>query len=223
MKTCTKCGETKGLEEFHRERARSDGLRPWCKTCTHASNNARAVHTRERKSEYDRRRRAELHDQLIEWKRSYYRANRDRIASAARARRAECPERTVWVGMIARCTRPSAPAFPRYGGRGITVCDRWRESFENFLTDMGPKPSPAHSLDRIDNDGPYSPENCRWATAKEQSRNKRTNFLLTIDGATKTVAEWAELFGVDPHRAYHRLHSGWDPVRAFTTPSQVSA
>jgi hypothetical protein len=82
------------------------------------------------------------------------------------------PEYRAWRGMINRCYQPSSERFSRYGGRGIVVCDRWHHSFENFLADMGRKPSPKHSIDRIDNDGNYEPGNCRWATASEQQRNK---------------------------------------------------
>lgn len=88
-------------------------------------------------------------------------------------RRGLSPEYRAWRSMKQRCGQPRQKAFPNYGGRGISVCERWLESFENFLADMGPKPSPQHSIDRIDNDGDYEPSNCRWATGSEQRRNQR--------------------------------------------------
>lgn len=98
-------------------------------------------------------------------------------------------EYQCWQDMRRRCLNPKRRDYARYGGRGIKVCDRWA-SFATFLADMGPRPSPKHSLDRIDNLGHYEPGNCKWATAAEQTRNRRSNLHVTIDGVTKVAADW---------------------------------
>lgn len=100
-------------------------------------------------------------------------------------------EYRIWAGMKSRCSDGTCRNFHRYGGRGITVCERWANSFEAFFSDMGPKPSNTHSIDRKDNDGDYEPGNCRWATPKEQANNTSTNVLLTINGFTKPLSIWA--------------------------------
>lgn len=120
--------------------------------------------------------------------------------------------------MKQRCYNPKKPCFLRYGGRGITVCSRWLESFENFLADMGPRPV-GTSLDRINNGGNYEPGNCRWATAKEQQRNTRYNVKITVGGITKSVTEWSELNNIPRAAIFQRLKLGWPVKKAVTTPT----
>jgi hypothetical protein len=103
------------------------------------------------------------------------------------------PTHSIWKGMRKRCYNERCKKYPRYGGRGITICERWQD-YKNFLADMGPRPSPQHSIDRIDNDGNYEPGNCRWATNKQQANNTRTNRFIAFENETKTLAEW----GRDP-------------------------
>lgn len=118
------------------------------------------------------------------------------------------PEYKAWQAMKCRCLHPSHPSYMNYGGRGITICERWQQSFENFLADMGQKPTPKHSLDRIDNDGGYCPENCRWATYKEQHNNTRKNVYLTHDGVTHSIVEWCDIYDIPRDIAYGRYRSG---------------
>ena len=105
-----------------------------------------------------------------------------------------CPEHWVWTGMRQRCSDPTCKSFCYYGGRGICVCERW-DLFINFLADMGQRPD-GMSIDRIDNDGDYCPENCRWATRTEQNRNTRQCHKLTVYGETLTLSRWSEISGV---------------------------
>jgi hypothetical protein len=121
-------------------------------------------------------------------------------------------EYRVWIDMRSRCNDPGHPSFTRYGGRGISVCDRWKR-FANFLSDMGQRPSPAHGFDRINNDGNYEPGNCRWATRKEQQNNIRSNRRVTIGSVNWTVAQWSEATGTKQKLISQRLRRGW-PERA---------
>lgn len=125
-------------------------------------------------------------------------------------------EYLVWAGVRARCLYPESHAYPRYGGRGITICPTW-EDFEVFLADMGRRP-PGKTLDRKDNNAGYSKDNCRWATPKEQARNKRNNRLLEFQGEAKCLAEWAEMYHVRPGKVWARLNRGWPIERALLTP-----
>lgn len=128
---------------------------------------------------------------------------------------------SVWLTMIARCHKPGASGYETYGARGIYVCARWRESVHNFIADMGDPPS-GMSIDRIDNDGPYSPENCRWATNDVQCRNRRTNRMMTLDGRTQCLSDWARELGIKQVTLSARLRNGWSHERALTTPLRGS-
>lgn len=116
--------------------------------------------------------------------------------------------------MKQRCNNPRNSHYADYGGRGIKICERW-DQFVNFLEDMG-EPSPGMSLDRIDVNKGYSPENCRWATIQEQNSNMRRNRLITYQGKTQTVAAWAREAGVDKRTLKSRLDSGWSTEDALT-------
>ncbi len=129
-------------------------------------------------------------------------------------RKPPSPEYTSWAGMIQRCHNPKSPDFERYGGRGIVVCERWRTSFQSFLADMGPRPSKRHTIERRDGSKGYTPDNCRWATWTEQARNRRGNRLITVGGATRTLAEWAERSGISIFCLWRRLKKGWTAERA---------
>lgn len=118
------------------------------------------------------------------------------------------PEHQTWQAIRKRCENPHNPSFKDYGARGIFVCDRWRESFENFLADMGPRPGPGYSIDRINNDGPYSPENCRWATKVEQNRNRRNTVRVMFNGRERTLGEVAEETGIKITVLSARYHAG---------------
>lgn len=123
-------------------------------------------------------------------------------------------EYKVWCGMLKRCNDLSCVQYQRYGGRGIRVCERWRE-FKNFYADMGPRPSAKHSIERKNNDGNYDPENCRWATQSEQMQNTSAVKLLTFNGQSKSLAAWSREFGVKQTTLSARLRRGWPVERAI--------
>lgn len=126
-------------------------------------------------------------------------------------------EYAVWKAMRQRCTNPNDKDYADYGGRGIAVCERW-QVFSAFIGDMGGRPSQNHQIDRIDNDGPYAPDNCRWAVRTQQMRNRRANRLLTIGGETLAVAAWLERFSLSHGTYYARLRRGMNEVDAIVSP-----
>jgi len=125
----------------------------------------------------------------------------------------------IWTLMRNRCLNPNSATWSSYGGRGIKICERW-SSFVAFRDDMGSRPSPLHSVERIDNDKGYYPENCRWATKKEQARNRRSSRLITAFGKTLTLAEWADTAPASYGAIKQRLNAGWPAEKALSTPTQ---
>jgi hypothetical protein len=127
------------------------------------------------------------------------------------------PERQVWRDMLRRCENEGDRWYPSYGGRGIRVCDAWHD-FASFYADMGPKPSPAHSIDRVDNDGDYEPGNCRWATAREQQENKSNARRYEWSGRRLTLKQWAREIGLSLATLRYRLDAGWPVARVLGEP-----
>lgn len=130
------------------------------------------------------------------------------------------PEYRIWCGMRQRCSDPKEKCFSNYGGRGIRVCERWAspQGFPFFLKDMGLRPSTKHSLERVENDGNYSPENCIWATRAVQALNRRNNLLITIQDETLPLKVWCTRYHTSYHRTKRRIYAGWSPEAALTEP-----
>jgi hypothetical protein len=127
-------------------------------------------------------------------------------------------ERRIYNGMVRRCTNQADRDYERYGGRGIEVCEQWLESFDNFLADMGQRPSAGHSIERINNDLGYSPQNCKWATRIEQANNQSSNRWLHARGEDHTIAQWARIVGIKFKTLHRRLAKGWLPEDAIFRP-----
>ena len=121
-----------------------------------------------------------------------------------------------WRSMRARCLSPVHDAYDRYGGRGVTICKEWQDDFWQFLSDMGDRPSEEYSLDRIDNDGDYTPENCRWANRTEQANNRRNSLILNVDGEERTLSEWCRDLGLSLSTVQGRLSRGTSPAEALS-------
>ena len=129
------------------------------------------------------------------------------------------PTWVTWAGMKARCTNPNAVGYEYYGARGVKVCQRWMDSFEAFVADMGLRP-PGLTIDRIDGSKDYEPGNCRWATPLEQVRNRSTSFLATIGEETLSVREWCRRFGIGHNPVYDLIHEGVAPAEALAAVLQ---
>lgn len=129
-------------------------------------------------------------------------------------------EYTIWRLMHDRCYNEKNPQHKDWGGRGIYIVEEWKGpgKFTNFLDNMGTRPSKKHSINRIDNDGPYSPENCRWATVDEQANNRTDNHCITWNGTTKTVAQWKQATGIHEQTIISRLRRGWTVEDALSMP-----
>jgi hypothetical protein len=140
------------------------------------------------------------------------------VTHGASARGRMTSEYHTWQDMIYRCENPRATQYKDWGGRGIKVSPDWRHDFARFLADMGPRPSPKHTIERLDNDGNYEKGNCCWATRAVQGRNKRNLRMLTVGGTTMPLIAWSEKTGLSSSLILHRLSAGWSVQQALATP-----
>jgi DNA-directed RNA polymerase subunit RPC12/RpoP len=162
------------------------------------------------------------------WRRKSGVRSQETASAHSRAMSHHRREYSIWMGMHVRCYYPSNPGFKNYGGKGVAICDRWRnqrsrrsgEQFLAFLADMGPCPSDRHTVDRIDNGKGYEPGNCRWATFTEQQRHRSNNRVLEFRGRSQCLSAWAEEFGVNTSLVADRLGRGWSVEDALSVPAR---
>lgn len=128
------------------------------------------------------------------------------------------PEYEIWKTMIQRCHNPKSQRYALYGGRGIVVCEKWRNSFSAFLADMGQRTTAKHWIERKENDVGYRPDNCTWSIQADQAANKRNTIRLTLDGETLHLSEWARRIGISHRVLGRRLERGWSVEKALRTP-----
>lgn len=133
------------------------------------------------------------------------------------------PEYRTWNGIIERCSNPKSKGYCDYGGRGIAICNEWSKDFSAFLASVGNRPHPSMTIDRIENDRGYEPGNVRWATKREQARNRRNNTFVTIDGHRCLLVEACEKYGISRSIVRNRLTLGWSDEEALKTPPHSNA
>lgn len=206
-----------------------------CPFCKGATGRAHYLKNRDKQLAAEKVKRDLNRDFYIAKSRAYWHVNKEEIKRRSKERYLANPEarrrqarewaeknreRCVWKAMVSRCSNPRDGAYLNYGGRGIRICPRWFGvgGFENFLADMGRRPSSAHSLERLDNNGNYELGNVVWSTRKQQARNRRSNRLLTISGKTQCLQAWAEEMGLPYQRIRDRIERlGWSAEEAIST------
>jgi hypothetical protein len=144
----------------------------------------------------------------------------DRLGRPVKHGMHSSPENLAWRHMKDRCYNPKSQRYSRYGARGITVCERWRQSFEAFYQDVGPRPSPEHSIERLNNDGNYEPSNVVWAIRDQQNNNKSTSVFIEHSGERLTIAQWSKKLGISQKTLGERMKAGWTAEEIVTTPKE---
>lgn len=133
------------------------------------------------------------------------------------SKKSKMPEYGIYRSIISRCLNPNVKRYNNYGGRGINICQRWLDGFENFIADMGERPSVYHSIERIDNNGGYSPENCKWATMDEQAKNRSNNYFIEFGGERMILQDWSKRIGINHSNLKKRIER-WGVEEALTRP-----